>query len=77
MSVAFSQYEVAGGDELAAAVARGLRDHRAGALLFTPEFARKPWSADPIDSRLLILRDLSRPSAVAERLAEQLRRGGP
>jgi hypothetical protein len=69
VTVAFSEYEVANPDELLAAVTRGFSDNRAGALLFTTEFTRKPWSRQPLDPRLLILRDLTRPPEVAERLA--------
>jgi hypothetical protein len=77
VTVAFSQYEVDRRDDLLAGIAHGLAHHRAGAVLFTAEFARKPWSQEPLDSRLLVLRDLARPSAVAGQLAARLLRPGP
>jgi hypothetical protein len=72
ISVAFSEYEVAGSDELEAAVKQGLARNRAGALLVTPEFERKPWRQEPDHPRLLILRDAAHPGTVADRLAAWL-----
>lgn len=72
LSVAFSEYEVASRDELDAAVARGLACNRAGALLVTPEFGRKPWHYEPNQPRLWLLRDHDRPVAMADQLATWL-----
>jgi hypothetical protein len=72
IGVAFSEYEVASSDELEAAVERGLARNRAGALLVTPEFDRKPWRREPDHPRLLILRDVSHPGAIADQLAAWL-----
>jgi hypothetical protein len=72
ISVAFSEYEVANSDELEAALALGLARNRAGALLVTPEFERKPWRREPDHPRLLILRNVSHPGAIADRLAAWL-----
>jgi hypothetical protein len=81
--VAFSEYEVASRDQLLAAAERGLAHHRAGALLVTSEFERKPWSTEVLEvlslrlgkdaARLFLLHDLERPTAVAERLLAWLR----
>jgi hypothetical protein len=72
VSIAFSEYEVASPDELEAAVERGLARNRAGALLVTPEFERKTWRQEPQHPRLLILRDVSHPGAIADRLVAWL-----
>src|ERR1700737_3739439 len=72
ISVAFSEYEVASSAELEAAVERGLTRNRAGALLVTAEFERKPWRQEPDHPRLLILRNVSHPGAIADRLAAWL-----
>lgn len=68
VSVAFSEYEVASRNDLDAAVEHGLTHNRAGALLVTPEFERKPWRDEPNHSRLLLLRNIARPVVVAQEL---------
>jgi hypothetical protein len=70
--VAFSEYEVASREELDAAVELGLARNRAGALLVTPDFERKPWRYEPNNPRLLILRNAAHPAIVAEQLVTWL-----
>jgi hypothetical protein len=72
VSVAFSEYEVASRHDLDGAVERGLAHNRAGALLATPDFERKPWRYEPDHPRLLILRNTAHPRAVAEQLVTWL-----
>jgi hypothetical protein len=72
VSVAFSEYEVASREDLDAAVERGLARNRAGALLATPDFERKPWRSEPDNPRLLILRSTAHPALVAEQLVTWL-----
>lgn len=55
VSVAFSEYEVDSDAQLTAAVARGLRQHRAGVVLSTPDFFRRGLPQPPADRRLTIL----------------------
>jgi hypothetical protein len=57
VSVALAEYEVATGEQLTAAVARGLADHRGGVVLRTRAFDRGQWPPVPVDDRLRILRD--------------------
>ena len=72
VSVAFSEYEIATREDLDAAVQLGLAGNRAGALLVTPDFERRPWRHEPSDPRLLILRNTTHPARVAEQIATWL-----
>jgi hypothetical protein len=76
VSVAFSEYEVAGRDEMFTAIEQGLARHRAGAVLFTAAFERRPWGREAAGGpRLLILRDTSSAVLVAERLKRTIVNG--
>lgn len=73
VTVAFSDFEVASGDELLAAVKRGLLHHRSGVLLMTPDFERKRWDLDVSTApRFRILKEF-RGSSTADELATWVR----
>lgn len=74
ISVAFAGYEVDSGPQLTAAIARGLRLHRAGAVLKTPAFLRRNLPEPEADTRLQMLKPSTRATAEAERLIEWLSR---
>jgi hypothetical protein len=72
VTVAFSEYEVATPDDLLTAVARGLAEHRAGAVLITPEFERRQLRAEGLDARLILVRDLASPARAADAIVRML-----
>src|SRR4029079_821284 len=72
ISVAFSDFEAASREELDAAIDRGLRLHREGAVFVTPEFGRRQMQA-PAESPRLRLLDGSSPAVrIAESWAAHL-----
>jgi len=74
VSVAFSEFEVESAEQLAAAISEGLRVHRAGALLLTPDFLRRGLSRPRVDERLSVLAQTLSSPAQAEGLVVWLSR---
>jgi len=72
ISVAFSEYEVESEPQLAAALARGLLAHRAGAVLATSGFLRRGLIRPEPADRLAILGHTTSPTAEAEGLTRWL-----
>jgi hypothetical protein len=73
VSVAFAEFEVATGEEFAAAVARGLASHRGGVILRTRAFDRYQWPLPAENHRIRIVHDSELPSE-AEDLAGWVKR---
>jgi hypothetical protein len=66
ISVAFSEYEVESEPQLAAALARGLLAHRAGAVLVTSGFVHRGLIRPEPADRLTILGHTTSPTSEAE-----------
>lgn len=72
-TIAFSDYEFDATDQMAEGLERGLRLHRAGALLVTPGFIRRKWLAPADTERFRVLQQVD-PVATANDLAVWLTR---
>ena len=70
-TVAFSDYEINSPGEVAACIEKGLKIHRAGALLLTPAFDRRRWPALSRKERFRLVR-LDSLQSMAEELARWL-----
>jgi hypothetical protein len=67
-TVAFSDYEIATTQQMTERLDYGMRHHRAGILLVTPEFARKNWLIPAATERFRVVKPVSA-VAVANELA--------